>query len=363
MDYRRLDYESLRTLCTQVFHGYGFSEDEAREITDALLAADLFGIESHGIQRLVRYDYEINSGMVDIHAESETVHETPLSATVDAKNAMGQLMGVRAMKMAIAKAKKSGIGLITVRNSNHFGMAGYYARMAAKEGLIGIGMTNAEAIMVPTYGRQPMIGTNPIAFAMPADPVPFVFDAATTVVPRGKLEVYAKRGNGIPEGWAVDENGNDCADSDRVLKNIKAKTGGGILPLGGSSELYGGHKGYGFGMICEICCAILSLGDTANYIYKTPGKSGICHFFMAADPGLFGDPSEIRAALSRYLDEIRASQKAEGQPRIFIQGEKELESMARVQKEGIPVNEKTLAEIRNIASRTGADPGLIRFTD
>ena len=363
MDYRRLDYESLRTLCTQVFHGYGFSEDEAREITDALLAADLFGIESHGIQRLVRYDYEISSGMVDIHAEPETIHETPLSATVDAKNAMGQLMGVRAMKMAIAKAKKSGIGLITIRNSNHFGMAGYYARMAAKEGLIGIGMTNAEAIMVPTYGRQPMIGTNPIAFAMPADPVPFVFDAATTVVPRGKLEVYAKRGNGIPEGWAVDENGNDCADSDRVLKNIKAKTGGGILPLGGSSELYGGHKGYGFGMICEICCAILSLGDTANYIYKTPGKSGICHFFMAADPALFGDPSEIRAALSRYLDEIRASQKAEGQPRIFIQGEKELESMARVQKEGIPVNERTLAEIRDIASRTGADPGLIRFTD
>ncbi|MBR3436241.1 MAG: Ldh family oxidoreductase [Lachnospiraceae bacterium] len=359
MNYTRLDYESLRTLCTQVFHGYGFTEEEAREITDALLAADLFGIESHGIQRLVRYDHEIRSGMVDIHAEPDTVHETPVSATIDAHNAMGQLMGVRAMKMAIDKAKKSGIGLVTVRNSNHFGMAGYYARIATAEGLIGIGMTNAEAIMVPTYGRQPMIGTNPIAFAMPADPVPFVFDAATTVVPRGKLEVYAKRGNGIPQGWAVDENGKDCSDSDRVLQNIKAKTGGGILPLGGSSELYGGHKGYGFGMICEICCAILSLGDTANYIYKTPGKSGICHFFMAADPALFGDPDEIRRALSRYLQEIRESQKAEGQPCIYIQGEKELESMERIKAEGIPVNDKTLAEIREIASRTGADTSLI----
>ena len=363
MEYRRLDYESLRALCTQVFQGYGFMKDEAAEITDALLAADLFGIESHGIQRLVRYDYEINSGMVDIHAEPEIVRETPVSATLDARNGMGQLMGIRAMRLAVEKAKKNGVGLVTVRNSNHFGMAGYYARQACAEGLIGIGMTNAEAIMVPTFGRQPMIGTNPIAFAMPANPVPFVFDAATTVVPRGKLEVYAKRGNGIPEGWAVDENGHDCADSDRVLKNIKAKTGGGILPLGGSSELYGGHKGYGFGMICEICCAILSLGTTAPYIYKTPGGSGICHFFMAADPAIFGDPLEIRAALSQYLDEIRASQKAEGQARIYIQGEKELESMERVRKEGIPVNKKTLSEIREIAGRIGADATLIRFTD
>ena len=171
-----------------------------------------------------------------------------------------------------------------------------------------------------------------------------------------------KRGNGLPEGWAVDENGHDTSDSDRVLRNIKAKTGGGILPLGGSTELYGGHKGYGFGMVCEICCAILSLGDTANYIYKTPGKSGICHFFMAADPAIFGDPDEIRAALSQYLQEIRESQKAEGQPRIYIHGEKELESEARIRVEGIPVNEKTLSEIRDIASRAGADPSLIVIT-
>ena len=361
MEYRHLDYEKLRTLCGQIFHGYGFTEEEAMEITDALLAADLFGIESHGIQRLVRYDYEITSGMVDIRAVPETVHETAVSATVDAHNAMGQLMGVRAMKMAIEKARKSGVGIVTVRNSNHFGMAGYYARMAVREGLIGVGMTNAEAIMVPTFGRQAMIGTNPIAFGMPAEPVPFVFDAATTVVPRGKLEVYAKRGNGIPEGWAVDENGDVSSDSDRVLKNIKAKTGGGILPLGGATELYGGHKGYGFGMICEICCAILSLGTTANYIYKTPGGSGICHFFMAADPAIFGDPSEIRTALSTYLQEIRASRKAEGADRIYIHGEKELEAEERMKKEGIPVNEKTLSEIREIAMRTGADPSLIVF--
>ena len=363
MDYRHLEYEKLRMLCGQIFQGYGFSEEEAMEITDALLAADLFGIESHGIQRLVRYDYEITSGMVDIGAVPEILKETPISATVDAHNMMGQLMGIRAMKMAMEKAKKSGAGIIAVRNSNHFGMAGYYARMAAQEGLIGIGMTNAEAIMVPTYGREAMIGTNPIAFAMPADPVPFVFDAATTVVPRGKLEVYAKRGNGIPEGWAVDENGNVCSDSDRVLRNIKGKTGGGILPLGGAEELYGGHKGYGFGMICEICCAILSLGTTANYIYKTPGQSNIGHFFMAADPGLFGDPDEIRAALSRYLQEIRDSQKAEGAERIYIHGEKELESEERIRKEGIPVNTKTLSEIKEIALRTGADPVLLSFTD
>ena len=358
MQYHRVDYTALEQFCVQVFRGYGFDEEKSRRITDVLLDADLSGIESHGIQRLIRYHKEITGGMVQPEAEPEIVCETPLSAVMEAHDAMGQLVGCQAMKIAIEKAKRCGFGMVTVRNSNHYGIAGYYAKMAAAQGLIGMSMTNTEAIMVPTYGRQAMLGTNPIAFAMPAKPVPFVFDAATTVVPRGKLEVYAKRGNGLPLGWAVDENGRDCNDPDRILYNIIHKTGGGILPLGGSGSETSGYKGYGFGMLCEIATAILSGGTTSNYIYKTPGRSNIAHCFLALDHGMFGDKEDIENALSRFLQEIRDSAKAEGQERIYIQGEKEAEAHERIRRDGVPLNEKTYAEMKMIGAYTGAEAYL-----
>ena len=230
MGYGRIDYPSLVTFCEHVFQGYGFSDEESRIITDVLLAADLSGIESHGVQRLIRYHHEITDGMVKIDAIPEVVFETPLSAVIEGNDAMGQCLGTAAMKKAIEKAKNAGVGMIAVRNSNHYGIAGYYAKMAADEHLIGICMTNTESIMVPTFGKQAMLGTNPIAFAMPATPEPFVFDASTTVVPRGKLEVYAKKEGAIKPGWAVDENGQESTDAARVLKNIIDKSGGGILP-------------------------------------------------------------------------------------------------------------------------------------
>ncbi len=363
MQYHHVDYQALRNFCVKVFQGYGFTETQGAQITDVLLAADLSGIESHGIQRLIRYHKEITGGMVQLNAQPEIVFETPLSAVIEGNDAMGQLLGVQAMELAIEKAKKSGFGMVTVRNSNHYGIAGYYTKMAAEQGLIGLCMTNTEAIMVPTFGKQAMLGTNPIAFAMPAQPTVFSFDAATTVVPRGKLEVYVKRGNGIPVGWAVDEDGHDSSDADRVLKNIIGKTGGGILPLGGSGELTSGYKGYGFAMLCEIATAILSGGTTSNYIYKTPGRANICHCFIALDHGMFGDKAKIEADLSKYLQEIRESAKAEGQNRIFIHGEKEIESQIRVLEEGVWLNDKTYAEMQMIAEYTGVSDLLPPYLD
>lgn len=363
MQYHHVDYEALHTFCVKVFQGYGFTEEQGNQITDVLLAADLSGIESHGIQRLIRYHKEITGGMVKLNAQPEIVFETPLSAVIEGNDAMGQILGVQAMQLAIDKAKASGFGMVTVRNSNHYGIAGYYTRMAAEQGLIGMCMTNTEAIMVPTFGKQAMLGTNPIAFAMPAQPTIYSFDAATTVVPRGKLEVYVKRGNGLPLGWAVDENGHDSDDADRVLKNIINKTGGGILPLGGSGEMTSGYKGYGFAMLCEIATAILSGGTTSNYIYKTPGRSNIAHCFIALDHGMFGDKAEIEAHLSRYLQEIRESDKAEGQDRIYIQGEKEAESRGRVLREGVYLNDKTYAEMEMIGEFTGAAHLLPAYLD
>jgi len=361
MDYMRIPYEPLRQFCEKVFSGYGFDEEQSRRITEVLLDADLGGIESHGVQRLIRYHQEITGGLVKVDAEPEIVTETPVSATIEANDAMGQLVGIQAMDLAVEKAKRCGVGMVAVRNSNHYGIAGYYTRRAAREGLVGVCMTNTEAIMVPTFGAQAMLGTNPIAFSMPAQPVPFTFDAATTVVPRGKLEVYAKRDGVLKDGWAIDENGRPSTDAGRVLSNIKAKSGGGILPLGGAGEETSGYKGYGFAMLCEICTAIFSGGTTSNYIYKTPGRANIAHFFMAFDHGMFGKKEDMERALSKYMQELRDSVKAEGQQTIYTHGEKEFLSRQLVQEQGVPVNEKTWGEMEMIARYTGAQEFLPRI--
>jgi LDH2 family malate/lactate/ureidoglycolate dehydrogenase len=352
-EYRWIDTAKARRFCEQIFQSYGFTPDESAAITDVLLRADLYGIESHGVQRLIRYHAEIGCGMVDVAAKPEITHETAVSAVIDAHKAMGQLAGIRSMELAIQKAGVSGCGMVTVRNSNHYGIAGYYSGMAAQADLLGICMTNSEAISVPTFGRQAMIGTNPIALAMPADPVPFSYDAATTVVPRGKLEVYNKNGTPLPDQWALDAEGRSSSSAAEVLNNIIHKAGGGIAPLGGPGELYGGHKGYGLGVIVDIFTAILSGGMTSNYVNITPGLNGICHYFMAVDYGIFGDKKAIKANLSAFLRELRESPKSGGRPRIYTHGEKEAELMASRINGQIPVNEKTLAEMRDIAAQQG----------
>jgi len=350
MQYRYLDYDELLAFCEAVFESYGFTGEESQKIADVVLAADLNGIESHGVQRMVRYDFEVTSGLVRVDAKPEVVFETPMSMVIDAHCGMGQLVGRQAMETAIAKAKQVGCGMVAVRNCNHYGIAGYYSEMAAREDLMGVCMTNTESIMVPIYGKQPMLGTNPIALAMPADPYMFSFDCATTIVPRGKFEVYAKRGAEVPLGWGVDEEGRDSTDAARILQNIIAKSGGGILPLGGSDEQTGGHKGYGLGIICELFTGILSGGLTADRVSRglTEG-TGICQSFMAIDYGMFGNKAEIRKEFSEYLARLRASEKAEGQSRIYTHGEKEIEMRVLRRKNGIPVNDKTLEELHRMA--------------
>ena len=220
---------------------------------------------------------------------------------IDGHNGMGQLISHFAMEKAIEKAKTTGVGIVSVRNSNHFGIAGYYANMACHEGLLGMACTNSEAIMVPTFGRKAMLGSNPIAVAMPADPYPFFFDCSTTVVTRGKLEMYNKMGKPLPDGWALDKNGHASNNAPDVLANIVAKKGGGIMPLGGNEEVSGSHKGYGYGMLCELFSSILSMGVTSDKCCTFPDKTGICHGFMAINPASFGDPDAIRKHFQNIL--------------------------------------------------------------
>ncbi|MDR1731324.1 MAG: Ldh family oxidoreductase [Synergistaceae bacterium] len=352
-NYVMLNVEKMRSFCVAVYESYGFSREESAVIADVLLRADQYGIESHGIQRMMRYHREIGIGCVDVHAKPETLFETGISAVWDAHKAMGQVVAEKAARLAIEKAEKNGVGMVTVRNSNHYGIAGYYSNMAVERDLIGVSMTNTEAICVPTGSKRAMLGTNPIALAMPADPLPFSFDAATTVVTRGKLEVYNKNEKPIPDLWTVDAQGRPCANAAEVLRNITNRLGGGIAPLGGSSPLTGGHKGYGFALMVDIFTAVLSNGLTSPHVNEVKNHNGICHWFMALDYGIFGDKAVIRKNMSTLLQELRDAEKADGESRIYTHGEPERDAQAGPFREEIPANEKTTEEIREIASIQG----------
>jgi LDH2 family malate/lactate/ureidoglycolate dehydrogenase len=208
--------------------------------------------------------------------------------------------------------------------------------------------------MVPTYSRLAMIGSNPIAFAMPADPYPFIFDASTTVVTRGKLEIYNKAGKPLPNGWALNAEGIGTTNAAEVLKNIVGKKGGGIMPLGGDCEQSGGHKGYGYGMFCEIFCSILSMGLTSNHT-NTGGVGGTCHGFIVVDPKIFGDSEQIKQHFSTFLQELRDAPKAEGATRIYTHGEKEVIAYADRMNNGIDVNINTVAEMKDMANYLNMD--------
>lgn len=353
-EYLTYSYDLLKRFCNDVFEQFGFTAEQSRIITDVLLMSDLYGIESHGMQRMVRYHKGIEKGLIHVDAKPEIVFETPVSAVIEGHDGMGQLIGRFAMETAIQKAEQVGMAVVTVRNSNHYGIAGYYAKMACDRGYLGMSMTNSEAIMVPTFGRLAMLGSNPIAVAMPAEPYDFFFDASTTVVTRGKLEIYNKLSKPLPAGWALDHTGHPSSDAAEVLQNIVAKKGGGIMPLGGSTEELGSHKGYGYGMLCEIYTSILSGGLTSNHTH-IGSKGGTCHGFMVINPAVFGNAEEIKKHLSDFLEELRNAPKCEGQERIYTHGEKEMLASARRMKEGIPVNINTVAEMADMCDYLGMD--------
>ena len=346
--------KALRALMERMFEREGFAPKDARAIADVLMLADLFGIESHGAQRMMYYHQNIASGSVNTAAEIEIVRQTPVSALLDAHFAMGQLAGVRAMNLAIEKAKQTGVGMVCVRNSSHYGIAGYYTLMAAQEGLCAFSMTNTGPIMTPTFGREMMLGTNPIAFCMPAQPYPFWFDASTTVVTLGKVEVHAKREKPMPEGWTIDADGAICTDAGKMNRAILAGEMGGILPLGGVGETHSGHKGYGLAIMVEALTGVLAQGLLSPEMQGAHGDH-TSHFFLAFDPGMFGEPEAICAQMSRYLDMLRRSERMPGAPRIYTPGEKAFESKKRRMEHGIPVEEKTLAELRQIAYELGVE--------
>jgi len=360
----RVRAESLRDFCVRVFQKMGVPEEDARITADVLVAADLRGIDSHGVARLRRYVNGLRDGMMVARPDVQVMTEAPATALVDAGAGLGQPVSYRAMEKAIQKAQDYGAGFVTVRNSNHYGIAGYYAMMALEHDCIGISMTNADVLVVPTFGRNAMLGTNPIAVAAPAGRErPFVLDMATSTVPRGKLEVYNRLGKPVPLGWATDERGVATEDAERVLENLKQRAGGGLLPLGGEGELLSGHKGYGLALLVDVMCAVLSGAACADMVYpKTPdGKplpANIGHFFGAWRVDAFRPVEEFKAGMDDLARRLKEAPKAEGAARIYVHGEKEYEEAERRSRDGIPLNPKVAADLRGIGEEVGVEYNL-----
>jgi LDH2 family malate/lactate/ureidoglycolate dehydrogenase len=346
-----LPYERLHTLITQLFGAWGFDAEDSTSLSTILLEADLRGIGTHGVQRLELYDRILREGYAVPGAQPQIVQQTPVSAVVDAQKAMGHLAGQFSMELALAKARETGIGIVSTRNSNHFGIAGYFAQLASAQGFIGICATNSYPIMAATFGDTPLIGSNPLAFAFPAEPYDFLYDASSTVVSIGRLELSAKLGQELPEPWGMDEQGLPTTDPLAIL-GVSPKTGRAIYGLGGAGELNGGHKGYGQGLIVEILTAILSSGRTAAGIAEH-GNTGACHFFAALNPEIFGDVQAMQEQLAAYFEQLRHSNRHHPTQKIYLHGEKEAQQREANLKNGLTLAVPIVEELQSFLEQAG----------
>jgi len=346
--------EQLREFTARVFAHVGVAADEADLAAGVLAKADLRGIDSHGVARLGRYVNGLKQGTMKATDQSRVIREAKATALVDGGQSLGQVVGKKAMDLAIQKATDTSVGVVAVRNSNHYGIAGYYSLMALEHDLIGVSMTNAGPLVVPTFGRTSGLGTNPISLAAPAmKEKAFVLDMATSTVPRGKVEVYNRLGQPMPHGWAVDETVRSSTDPARVLNALAKRLGGGLLPLGGEGEELGGHKGYGLALMVDVLCGVLSGAATGLQVYADEKKPDVGHFFMALDPTAFRPLDEFRRDMDRLARELKDSPKAQGQDRIYVHGEKSFARMEKFRKEGIPLDPKVVDGLKKIGTDLG----------
>jgi len=351
----RINHEALTGFCSRIFHTLGLSDSDAQSAADVLVAADVRGIPSHGVGRLWRYVNGLETGLMRPDAPVEVITDTPSSVVFHAHGAMGAPVSVRTMDTIIGKAKTSGSAFACVRDSNHFGIAAYYAMMALPEDMLGIAMSNTAALGVPTFGRQVMFGTNPLAFAAPADKEQaFVLDMSTTVVTRGKVEVYDRLEQELPAGWAVDKTGQTAGNARTMLKDMFKRIGGGLLPLGGEGEQFGGHKGYGLAVMVDILCSVLCGAPFGADLSDTETSSArVSHFFGAIKIDAFRDPKEFRSDMDTMLGRLRECPPAEGEERVYFAGQKEFEMEADYLRDGIPLLKKTYDQICEIGKKYG----------
>ncbi len=347
-----LDWKLAADFITDAFVSTGVPREDAEICTDVLLESDRRGIESHGCNRFKPiYIDRIKAGIQEPVTDFEIIKETATTAVVDGHHGMGQVIGHRAMSLAIEKAKQYGMGMVAVRNSCHYGIAGYYATMATKAGCIGMTGTNARPSVAPTFGVEGMFGTNPLTVGIPTDEeFDFVLDCATSITQNGKVEYYARIGEDVHPGTIIDEDGNSV-EGDASVALGKIRDGSAALTaLGGIGEALGGYKGYGYAMIVELLSAVLADGLFGKDL---DGKDengnirpyGLGHFFIAIDTNHFLGEDICRKKSGDILRAIRASKKAPGAERIYTAGEKEYEIWLSRRDSGVPINESVQAEM------------------
>jgi LDH2 family malate/lactate/ureidoglycolate dehydrogenase len=350
-------FDELEQFMNDVFVGIGVPADDARTCADVLIRADKRGIDSHGVGRLkpIYYDRIVHQKIQHAETQLEIVKDCMATAVIDAHHGMGMVASKKAMEMAIEKAKKYGVGVVTVRNSSHYGIAAYYPMMAAEAGLIGMTSTNARPSIAPTHGVENMLGTNPLVFAMPTDePFPFTNDYATSIIQRGKIEQYAREGKPCPAGLIIDRQGNTQTDSVQILDAL-VKGEAALAPLGGIEEETGSHKGYGFATVAEILSAALQQGSFLKALsgFDDDGNRApyaLGHFFMAINIENFCELDAFKKTTGDILRALRASQKAPGKERIYTCGEKEYLAGLEREGKGVPLNvplQKQLVDMRD----------------
>ncbi len=334
--------EILHSFMKDVFIGLGYPEEEAQVSADILIESDLRGIRSHGVQRLRYYYVRVKRGQHRV-SKFEIIKDQDATVVVEGNHGNGHFISYNAMKLAIEKAKKFGLGMVVVRNSTHYGIAGYYPLMAIKEGCIGITGTNARPAVAPTFGVEPMLGTNPLTFGFPTnEEFPFILDCATSIIQRGKVEINARTGEPLANGLVIGKDGKSKTDAKQLLEDFVNKEAA-LLPLGGAGEALSGHKGYGYSTVVEILSAALQDG---KYLKELSGLDDegnnthfhVGHFFIAIDPEHFLGLDVFKAVAGAICRKLRKSEIAPGEERIYTAGEKEFEAEKVVREKGVPIN-------------------------
>ena len=352
-------WEQMNSFMIEVFKGYGVPEEDAAICADVLLESDRRGIESHGCNRFkpIYIDRIVKGTLLPV-TNIEIIRETPTTVVMDAHDGMGMVASHHMMKKLIEKAKQYGMAGGAIRNSTHYGIAGYWSDMAAKEGLICVTGTNARPSIAPTFGVENMLVTNPLTFSLPTDEeFNFCLDCATSIVQRGRIEYYARSGKPTPAGTVISENGEALTDSEEILSALVNGTAA-LAPLGGIGEELAGYKGYGYATVVEILSAALSGGQFMKSLSGVgsdgkPAMYHLGHFFFVVDPEAFMGRDEFKKIAGDICRALRASKKAPGEDRIYTAGEKEYEVWKFRKDKGVPVGEGVQKDIISIRDQLG----------
>lgn len=349
---------NLRQFTKNIFLAIGCSEEHATLAADVLLLSDMRGIDSHGVARLSGYVRLWEKGRINPKPNIRVVHETPTTATVDGDAGLGLVVAPFAMQVAIEKAKQYGSGWVSVRNSNHFGIAGYHALMAVEQDMIGFAMTNASPLVAPTFSNERMLGTNPMCYAFPAGKYPpLIVDMATSAAANGKLEIAQRSGKQVPEGWIQDGQGNYTTDPHAL------KSGGSLLPLGSDRE-HGSHKGFGLSATVDILSAVLSGANYGPWVPPfvafldpptDPVGQGIGHFLGAMRVDGFRPVNEFKNSLDNWIQRFKSAKTIDHEQKVIIPGEPELEAEQDRKQNGIPLVDAVANDLNTLAERFGLE--------